>query len=336
MNYLSIGDLAKTFENRRQNVTLKTELQRLTQELASGRKESAATAVSGDFSPITSIRRSQTALLAYSTATAEAGLFAETMQNALQLVQTTSGDLAPSLLSASSTADPKMIDITSADAKVKFDTVISAFNVQVADRSTFSGAATDAPSLADAQTILDALQVAIAAETTAAGVESVVNDWFDAPGGGFETTAYLGSDQALPKFRLSEREHAEIGISAAHQSVRNVLKGFAMAALVGEGALLVDQSERAALTRKAGERMMTSDTELAVLRAGVGTVEAQIDKAAASNSAESAALEIAETDITGIDPYRTATELEAVQAQLETLYALTARLSRLSLAEYLK
>jgi len=36
------------------------------------------------------------------------------------------------------------------------------------------------------------------------------------------------------------------------------------------------------------------------------------------------------------DPFETASTLQAVQLQLETHYAMTARLSRLSLAEYLR
>ena len=58
--------------------------------------------------------------------------------------------------------------------------------------------------------------------------------------------------------------------------------------------------------------------------------------ASARNGAETSALEIARTDILAIDPYRTATELQSTETRLETLYTLTARLSRLSLSEYLR
>ena len=40
--------------------------------------------------------------------------------------------------------------------------------------------------------------------------------------------------------------------------------------------------------------------------------------------------------MTEADPYRTATDLQAAQTRLETLYVLTARLSRLNLTEYLR
>jgi len=65
-------------------------------------------------------------------------------------------------------------------------------------------------------------------------------------------------------------------------------------------------------------------------------IEAQIDGATARNTAESSALELARAELIAIDPYKAATDLTSVQTQLETLYALTARLSRLSLVEYLR
>ena len=42
------------------------------------------------------------------------------------------------------------------------------------------------------------------------------------------------------------------------------------------------------------------------------------------------------TEIVAADPFDAATGLQAAEAQLEALYTLTARLSRLSLTEYLR
>ena len=53
------------------------------------------------------------------------------------------------------------------------------------------------------------------------------------------------------------------------------------------------------------------------------------------NAAEASALQIARNGLVAADPYDTATAIQAVQTQIETLYTLTARLSRLSLTDYL-
>jgi len=336
MNYTSIGDMALTFQNNRQNVQIKSNLARLSQELASGQVSNLSTAVAGDFLPIIGLERSLRANAAYSTSTAEAALFATAMQASLEMIQENSSELGPALLAASSSEQTMLVDVTTADARTKFEAIVSAFNTRVADRYAFSGAATDRPPLADAETMLASLQTAIAAETTAAGIETVVDAWFDDVGGGFETVGYTGSNNIMSPFRLSDSVSATVDLTAFDPRVRSVLKGFAIAALLGEGALSGDGPERTALTRAAGENVINAEATLAGIRAEVGTGEALIESAAARNAAERLSLEIARSEITAVDPYRAATELEAVQLQLETMYKLTVRLSRLSLSEYLR
>ena len=46
-------------------------------------------------------------------------------------------------------------------------------------------------------------------------------------------------------------------------------------------------------------------------------------------------LQVSRNDIRSADPYQTATALTEVQTQIETLFAVTARLSRLNLVDYL-
>ena len=70
--------------------------------------------------------------------------------------------------------------------------------------------------------------------------------------------------------------------------------------------------------------------------ARLGRAEAQIEIASARNSAESTALQIARTGMLAADPYETATKLQETQTQLEMIYSITARMTRLSLVDYLK
>jgi flagellar hook-associated protein 3 FlgL len=125
-------------------------------------------------------------------------------------------------------------------------------------------------------------------------------------------------------------------VTAADPDLRDVLTGYALAALVAEGTLAAAPEERAALVREAGIRIMSGDAALARAGARIGGAEAALEDAEAARAAERTALEQARDALKGADPYRTATALTAAQTQLETLYALTARLSGLSLAEYLK
>jgi flagellar hook-associated protein 3 FlgL len=336
MNLNAHGDLALAFQNRANDTKIKSNLHRLAQELASGRKQDLATAVTGDFSPVVAIERSLKNMQAYATATAEAALLSASMQTVLGLAQDTGSELVPALLSASSSAHEMLIQTTANDVRAKFDSVVAAFNTKVADRALFSGAATGDTALASTEAMLADLQLAIAAETTAVGVEAAVDAWFDTPAGGFETIGYQGSANTLSPMRLSEDEQIDINLKADDAAVRETLKGFALASLMAEGALTGNVSERAELAKISAERMLAAGSSLAVAQAAVGTIEARVDSISSRNSAKTASYEMALHDITAIDPYAVATELEATTAQLETLYTLTSRLSRLTLTDFLR
>jgi flagellar hook-associated protein 3 FlgL len=109
----------------------------------------------------------------------------------------------------------------------------------------------------------------------------------------------------------------------------------ALGALLDRGALAGNTAERAALAGASGEDLLAAKDRLVALRAGVGDAEAAIDRAR-PHASERAAAELASAAIVEADPFRAAAELQAVQGQLETLYAVTARLTRLSLTEYLR
>lgn len=336
MTILSLGDLATSHQQRLQSTRIRTDLARLTNELASGKVDDLRAATGGHLGTLSSLTHQLGALEAYTTAGKEAALFASTLQSALGTVQDSASDLAPLLLEAADTGHAPWLSATAADARAQFRTVVSTLNAHAAGRSLLGGAATGGPPLADAETMLADLAVAVSAETTAADVVTVVEDWFDGTGGGFETIGYLGSDSTLAPFRIGKHETVDLDVTAADQEFRDLLKGYAMAALVDAGALAASPDEQATLMREAGTRMFTANGALTETRGRLGSAEAAIDTAQARNASETGALELARGEIVAADPYATAVELEATQLQLEALYTITARLSRLNLTEFLR
>lgn len=333
-NFLSVGDLSQSFLMNRYNSSLKTKMNQLSLELTSGQVQDVAGRLRGDFSPVASIDRSLTALNAYKTANSEAALLATTMQNALETVQSYVSDAAPDLIMASDSGHIHMITPAAADAHQKFEAVLSALNTQVAGRSLFSGTATDRIAMAAPDVILDALNVAIAAETTAAGIQSVVDTWF-APGGGFDTVAYEGAVNDIAPLDIGPNETTSLAVRADHDAIRESLKGLATASLVHQGALSSNLTEQAALISYSGQTLLSAENAVLNIRTGIGVSEAQIEQASVRNNTETNVLEISRAGLLEVDPYSTATELQAAQTQLETLYTLTSRLSRLSLADYI-
>jgi flagellar hook-associated protein 3 FlgL len=109
-----------------------------------------------------------------------------------------------------------------------------------------------------------------------------------------------------------------------------------MAALASEGSLPPAADAKKDMASAAAERMMTGERGLVELRARIGAAEGRIEAARVQTEATRTALELEETRITAADPYATATDIESVNRQLESLYLVTARISQLSLTDYLR
>ena len=334
MGLVSLGDMAQSFLLRRQGVALKSDLQRLSTELTTGRVVDTAARVSGDLVPLFGIDASLARLKGYGAVTAEAGLFAGSMQTALGVVDDLSTDLSRTLLAATSSTSQVLVDAAGRGARARLETAISALNTRVGDRTLFGGVATNGPATVSAETMMLALDTAIAGATTAQDIEMAVSAWFNAPTG-FSATAYTGGP-ALAPLTIAPGEEVNVDITATDPAIRATLKGLAMAALLDRGALAGQPAARQDLAKRAGLSLLESQTDRTYLAARLGTAEAQIDAAAARNSAETTSLQIARSDITAADPFETASKLQETQQQLEKNYAITARNTRLSLMDYLR
>ena len=336
MNLVSIGDLARAFQGRQLTGGLKTDLTRLSRELTTGVREDISTALSGDFGPMADIERLLTTLKSRQTAASEAAFVTEAMQTSLEGVQENGRALSSALLTVQSSDNAATRQIVAENARDRFSMLTSTLNTHAGGRTLFGGGATDRAALASSADMLAALKLATAAETTAAGVVAVVDNWFDTPGGGFETIGYLGSTGPMGVFQMGEGDRVQPDFRADDPALREVMKGFALAALIGEGVLAGDQAEQLELFRTAGEQMVTADQDLTTLRAEIGLAQERIEDSNVRNTAEKTALELARNQLIAVDPYDAASELEATYTQLETFYTITARLARLSFTDYMR
>ncbi len=336
MNPVSIGDLARTFQGRQLTTGLKADLSRLTRELTTGVREDISTALSGDFGPMADIERLLTTLKSRQTAASEAGFVTQAMQTSLEAVQENGRALSSALLTVQSADNAATRQIISSNARVRFSMVTSSLNTHAGGRTLFGGGATDRAALASSSDMLAALKTAATGQTTAAGVEAIVDAWFDTPGGGFETVGYLGSVSPMGVFQMGEGERVQPDFRADDPALREVMKGFALAALVGEGVLTGNDAEELQLLNLAGERTIAADQSITAMRADIGIVQERIEASSTRIAAEKTALQLARNELIAVDPYEAASELEATYTQLETFYTVTARLARLNFTDFMR
>jgi flagellar hook-associated protein 3 FlgL len=333
MMRLSVGDASLTNILARQGADLRGQVNRASQEVASGKHSDIGTALRGDFSPLLAIDASLSRLSAYASNTTDAAFQTAAQQSAIAGLSALSAEIGSTLLGARDYTPLAQINTMTADAKNRLASAIGLLNTQASGRAVFAGMATDTVPLGSVEDMLAALQTAAAGATTADQVSTAVTAWFADPLG-FGAFYQGGAPRTGPP--IAPGEAADISTTAMDPALRDTLAGFAMAALVDQGVLAGDVLERARLVQQAGQQLITTGDARTTLAARIGSAEAQIEAARTRNSAEETALGILRSDIGSVDPYEAATRLQTVQAQLESLYLVTARVSRLSLAEYLR
>ncbi len=338
MNFISVGDMARAFQMRHQGSAMRQEINRLNTELTTGRKLDTGAALRGDFSTLAGIEGSLTSLAAYKTTTTEATLVSGTMQTVLSGIRNLTKTAGPAMVSTAETASAAAVDARAGDARQSFIATIGLLNTSAGGRFTMAGAASDQVPVASASDILGWLRDEVSGEIGANGVAAKVDAWFDAPpgGGGYLDHAYNGSAEPVGPIPLGPGEAAHLPFTAGDPEVRDVLKGLALAALVSEGLMQGNDVERARITQIAGQRVMSGDERLIAAQARLGMQEQAIAGATARNAAETTALTTARSAIAEADPFETATALEALSTQMETLYSVTARMSRLNLTSFLR
>jgi len=336
MSFGTYGDVAQFHRLRQDGTRLQQEMQRLTQELSTGRQADLGRATDGDFSSLAALDRSLRLQTAFARSIVEAGLDATARQAALERVEAEIDGVAPRMLGLATGGSLHDMTLAIADAPDRLEQAVAALNTRIADRSLFSGDTPDRPALIPGAEILDHLRPLAAAATDAAAMIAVVEDWFLTPGGGYEALAWQGGTGAAPPAILGEAQQEQAGITALDPALREVLAGLALAGLAAEGAGAFGEADRRALVAASAERMIQGEDALIRLRSDLGASQARIEEARVAAEAARASMEIEQARLIEADPYRAATELEAVQTRLEQLYILTARLSRLTLSEYLR
>ena len=336
MTMVSIGDLAQSVALRQQNARLRQAITTLAQEMSTSQAADLPRHLKGNYAYLGDIEHGMRVNQGYGFAVREAAGFAGAMQAALDNVQDVTTALSGDLALSGGSALPEAMSAASKGARGALDAILSALNTEVAGRALFSGAATDRQSFAPAQIFIDQLKAALATVPPALGdITAAVDDWFFGAGGGFETAGYLGATRALSPFPISEGETVGLDLRGDAQELRLTLRNVVLAALAADPDLSYSNELQGQILTVAGEGLMTSQGQLATIRADLGYAEARIEETQARLSAENTSLEIARNELLGVDPYETAIRLENAQFQLEALYTATVSVSRLSLVEYL-
>ncbi len=340
MTVYSIGDQARAFAMRSASHRIKTTVDTLTSELSSGEVADVAVRLKGNTQGLSNIEARLSMMSQMKDNAAEAASMLQGMQDAMGALQKGNSALGAALLAFAPTDTPHSLAVRAGEAAHAFQAAASHLNTAVGGRFLFAGTHSDTAPLIPADQILKELEDHIVGLTltSAQDVATEVARWFDAaPGGGFgfADTAYRGSIDEQQRIPVGEGTSISLKTTALSPALRDELKALAMGALLDRGVLSGNHSERVALAQKAGEAMINNSGPLVAEMARVGIDQQMVERAQGETSAATAALTISRNQIQLADPYQTAAALSEAESQLEMLYTVTARLSRLKLVDFL-
>jgi len=334
MPVTTIGDMASSLLLRTRSAQLKQTMSTLTQELTTGQTSDINARLGGDYSYLSDIENGLKRLQGYSVAATEAGLLADTMQTSLNRVHDTASSLSASLLATATTMAGPARDHGAEQAEADLTTIMSALNGSVAGRSMFAGTATDQAALGPPSDLLDGLRIAITGQPTVADMRTAAEAWFNDPAG-FQATVYTGGTEDLSNTRIGDGIEVSLSLRADDQVFRDLMRETALAALATDPALGLDEQQRTELFLASGQGMLAATDALTRTRADLGYAQSRIEETQVQTASSRMGLEYAKGKLLEADPFETATQLETVQFQLESLYTVTARTSRLSLVNFL-
>lgn len=334
MVQIRYGDLAQTLLLANTTSTAKQAITRLSQEVTTGVSSDTVRYLSGNLGQINAIDTSLQRLTAFKTATNELGALATATQAALATISELGDSAQSALLTSIGTASVAQVDSGALAARTALEGVISTLNSRFGERSLFSGTQLSGPAVADFDTMMTALESAVAPAISAEDAASLVSDWFDDPAG-YASIGYTGGPP-VGEVPIAEGETATLSLTAQDPAIRSYLKGLAMGALLDRGLFSGQPETRRDLAGAAGKALLSAQSGMTYLAADLGMDEERISNAATRNGTEITALGLARIDLVGVDSYEASTQLTEAEEKLKLLYALTARLSNLSLVEYLR
>lgn len=331
----SIGDLSQSLVMKRWQTKLQQEAVQHGTEATTGVAVDVGRHLKGNTSSLADIETSLNRLDASKIVAQELGIRATATANALDAMHTVWSEASSSLMHSELAQTPVDRFALSEVATSAFNTTISQLNTKVAGRYLFSGMATNSAAVADPGTILSDIRQSLNGVTTADDLMAGLDDWFG-DGGGFQSTHYTGSENALSSLQLIDGFEVSIGAKADDKVFRDGLKALAAAHFATDETLGLIPSEQTKALVSASGLMTTGSGNLISASASIGSIQGDLARQLDVQETRKSALEEARLSLVSVDQYEAATSLEQAQTQLESLYTIVSRRSRLSFLEVMR
>jgi flagellar hook-associated protein 3 FlgL len=275
----------------------------------------------------------------------QAALAADSAQDALAAMSSLADRFRSSLVGASTSQNGR--GLNAALAVSALDSMQSSMSLTTNGKYLFSGLATDTPPLTayndgPRQALLDAFQAEFgilpqdpaASALTADDVSSFIDDVFSSffSGTGW-TSTWSAASSDRPKFRLQSGERIDLSTTANMPFAQKLAQAFALMEVFGDSK--VNATAFDAVSARSIALVSEAQVAIGDEQATIGIGQARLREDRANLDQRTTRITAAVSALESVDPYEAATRVNLLMTQLESSYALTSRISRISLLSYL-
>lgn len=248
------------------------------------------------------------------------------IQQSLTAVDDNIGQLGVRMKAALGSEDYTAREAVVRDAQAALASTFSTLNTRHGERYLFSGDATNTKPFADVDSFLDDVRSMAASATDATDFATQMDAYFNTSGSGWQANIYSGtSDTSDPA-----------SVTGTDPAITKTVWGLAVLALAGSDETLALLNGNSDALIQAADTLAEGQAALTNVRAERGIIQAQIESSKDALDLEETVLTQSFNQMTARDQYEAASELKQLETGLEAAYTLTARLSNLSLLNYMR
>jgi flagellar hook-associated protein 3 FlgL len=332
---------------------MNSQLNTLTAEASSGLKANPAGSMGNDAALLYSLQMQADQQNVLQTTATNA-------DNRLQAAQTALTSIASALQTiagAASTASGQTATITAGQATTTMQQVLDLLNTQYNGDALFAGDATANPPMQSATAsggplaaVNSVLNAAVAANggqplasanvqnllTGPNGLSSIFNNTNSNPALNYNSAFYTAPDDGKPtQIPIGLNQTVSYNVKGNQPAFTNLMQGLSMLTLLGAPSTQLDNTAKSTIQAQAASLITQAQSQLTAQQGQLGTVQAQLSQVATAQQTAAANTTKQISTLETADTATVATQLSALQSQLEASYQVTADLSQLTLSHYL-
>lgn len=334
MQVSSYPDLLAYTRRNRTTAQIKDRMLTASQEAVTGLKSDLTKATNGDLGRAHLLKKAQGDIEQSQQINTLSNSRLSLMSGALTGVLDTIDNIDSRTIVAINTDNIFGTDALIDEARTNVQNIMSSLSVRHGERNLFSADKTDTPPFGDADELLSDIENLISSAPDTGAAIAAIDDYFS-DGGDFETRIYQGGAGNPPLLPIGNGQNINITVSGKSQSIKDVLKGMAILATSKSALPEGDKAAFDTLMTEGASSITRATSGLVRLNAEVGIFTQSLATAEKQNESEALSLATSFQNLFGRDQYEAAGELKQLQVQLEASYAITARLSNLTLTNYL-